>query len=125
VAYWPSAKTRYASWEGTMEPVHVDQADGTLYQLDEDVVQVSDAKRITKANKLVGYILAEYIDGDDTEPTRSDCVDRYAFLALEKHNTFTLKCSALKEARTTPKSAPHVPPRPHSKTMSLARPTLS
>ena len=99
-----------------MEPVHVDQADGTLYQLDEDVVQVSDGKRITKANKLVGYILAEYIDGDDAEPTRSDCVDRYAFQALEKHNTFTLKCAALKEAMTTPKSAPHVPPRPHSKT---------
>ena len=101
VAYWPSTKTRYASWEGTMEPVHVDQADGTLYQLDEDVVQVSDGKQITKANKLVGYILAEYIDGDDAEPTRSDCVDSYAFQALEKHNTFTLKCSALKEARTT------------------------
>jgi hypothetical protein len=118
VAYWPSTKTRYASWEGTMEPVHVDQADGSLYQLDEDVVQVSDAKRITKANKLVGYILAEYIDGDDAEPTRSDCVDRYAFQALEKHNTFTLKCATLKEATPTPKSAPHVPPRPPSKTLS-------
>ncbi len=90
-----------------MEPVHVDQDDGSLYQLDEDVVQVSEAKRITKANKLVGYILAEYIDGDDAEPTRSDYVDRYAFQALEKHKTFTLKCSALKEAKGTPKSAPH------------------
>jgi hypothetical protein len=55
-----------------MEPVHVDQDDSSLYQLDEDVVQVSEAKRITKANKLVGYILAEYIDGNDAEPTRSD-----------------------------------------------------
>ncbi len=116
MAYWPSTKTRYASWEGAMEPVHVDQANGSLYQLDEDVVQVSDAKRITKANKLVGYILAEYVDGDDAKPTRSDCVDRYAFQALEKHNTFILKSSALKEATTTPKSAPHVPPRTPSKT---------
>ena len=107
VAYWPSTKTRYASWEGTMEPVHVDQDDGSLYQLDEDVVVVSEAKRITKANKLIGYIQAEYIDGDDAEPTRSDCVDRYAFQALEKHNTFTLKCSGPKEPTATPKSAPH------------------
>ncbi len=68
---------------------------------------VSEAKRITKANKLIGYILAEYIDGDDAEPTRSDCVDRYAFQALEKHNTFTLKCSGPKEPTATPKSAPH------------------
>jgi hypothetical protein len=83
-----------------MEPVHVDQNDGSLYQLDEDVVQASEAKRITKANKLIGY-------RDDAEPTRSDCVDRYAFQALKKHNTFTLKCSALKEATATPKSAPH------------------
>ena len=75
--------------------------------MSEDVVVVSEAKRITKANRLIGYILAEYIDGDDAEPTRSDCVDRYAIQALEKHNTFTLKCSALKEATATPKSAPH------------------
>ncbi len=48
---------------------------------------------MTKANKLIGYILAEYIDGDEAEPTRSDCVDRYAFHALEKHNATMLKLS--------------------------------
>ena len=46
---------------------------------------------MTKANTLIGYILAEYIDGDDAEPTRSDCVDRYAFHALEKHQAYLLK----------------------------------
>jgi hypothetical protein len=48
---------------------------------------------MTKANKLIGYILAEYIDGDEAEPTRSDCVDRNAFHALEKHNAALLKMS--------------------------------
>ncbi len=46
---------------------------------------------MTKADKLIGYILAEYIDGDDAEPTRSDCVDRYAFHALEKHYAYMTK----------------------------------
>jgi hypothetical protein len=48
---------------------------------------------MTMANKLIGNILAEYIDGDDNEPTRSDCVDRYVFRALEKHNAGLLKLS--------------------------------
>jgi hypothetical protein len=92
VAYWPSTKTRYASWEGTMEPVYV-LDDGSLYQLDDDVVQLTGGKVVTKANKLIGYILAEYIDGDDADPTRSDCVDRYAFHAVEKHQNLLLKTS--------------------------------
>jgi hypothetical protein len=92
VAYWPSTKTRYASWEWTMELVHV-QDDGSLYQLDDDVVKLTGGKIVTKANKLIGYILAEYTDGDDADPTRSDCVDRYAFHAVEKHQNFLLKTS--------------------------------
>ena len=90
IAFWPSTKKRYASWEGTMEPVHVNP-DATLYQLDEDVVRLSNGKTTTMADKLIGYILAEYIDGDDAEPTRSDCVDRYIFNALEKHAAYMLK----------------------------------
>ena len=90
IAYWPSTKTRYASWEGTMEPIHVN-LDGSLYQLDDDVVWLSNGKTTTMANKLIGYILAEYIDGDDAEPTRSDCVNRYIFHALEKHAAYMLK----------------------------------
>jgi hypothetical protein len=99
IAFWPSTKRRYASWEGTMEPVHVHN-DGTIYRLDDDVIQLSNGKTTTKADKLIWYILAEYIDGDDSEPTRSDCVDRYAFHALEKQQAF--------EARS---SAPTDPPR--------------
>ena len=70
--------------------IHVHH-DDSLFCLDDDVVQLSNGKTMTKANKLIGYILAEYIDGDDAEPTRSDCVDRYAFHALEKHHAYMLK----------------------------------
>ncbi len=73
-----------------MEPVHVNP-DGTLYQLDENVIRLSNGKTMTMADKLIGYILAEYIDGDDAEPTRSDCVDRYIFNALAKHAAYMLK----------------------------------
>ena len=73
-----------------MEPVHLHD-DGTVYRLDDDVIQLSNGKTMTKADKLIGYILAEYIDGDDAEPTRSDCVDRYAFHALDKHSAHMTK----------------------------------
>ena len=99
IAYWPSTTKRYASWEGTMEPVHLHH-DGTVYRLDDDVIRLSNGKTMTKADKLIGYILAEYIEGDDCEPTRSDCVDRYAFHALEKHEAFTARSSA----RTNPQT---------------------
>jgi hypothetical protein len=72
IAFW------HASWEGTMEPIHV-HPDGALYRLDDDVVHLSNGKTMTMANKLIGYILAESIDGDDNEQMRSDCVDRYVF----------------------------------------------
>ncbi len=93
IAYWPSTQKRYASWEGTMKPVHL-HPDGTLYRLDDGVICLSNGKTMTKADKLIGYILAEYIDGDDSEPTRLDCVDRYAFHALEKHQAFEARSSA-------------------------------
>ncbi len=70
-----------------MEPVHL-YPDGSLYPLDDDVIHLSNGKTMTKADKLIGYILVEYIDGDEAEPTRSDCVDRYAFRALAKHHAY-------------------------------------
>jgi hypothetical protein len=85
-----------------MEPIHV-HPDGALYRLDDDVVHLSNGKTMTMADKLIGYILAEYIDGDDNEPTRSDCVDRYVFRALEKHNAGLLKLS-LAQTRIQPES---------------------
>jgi hypothetical protein len=103
IAYWSSTTKRYASWEGTMEPVHL-HPDGTVYRLDDDVIHLSNGKTMTKADKLIGYTLAEYIDGDDSEPTRSDCVDRYAFHALEKHEAFTARSSAPISTTTSTKS---------------------
>ena len=83
-----------------------------LYRLDDDVIRLSNGKTMTKADKLIGYILAEYIDGDDSEPTRSDCVDRYAFHALEKHEAFAARSSAPKAISPKP-SAPHSATRPN------------
>ncbi len=48
IAYWPSTKTRYELGKG-------------LWSLYMYILT------------LIGYILAEYIDGDEAEPTRSDC----------------------------------------------------
>ncbi len=44
-----------------MEPIHVHH-DDSLFCLDDDVVQLSNGETMTKANKLIGYILAEYIE---------------------------------------------------------------
>ena len=73
-----------------MEPIHVHD-DGSVYMIDADVVRCSNGKKLTKAKSLLGYILAEYIEGDDAEPTRSDCVERYIMNALQKHHAFNLK----------------------------------
>ena len=97
IAYWPSTSTRYASWEATMEPIHV-ASDSTIYMREEDVVRCSNGKLMTKAKAFLGYILAEYVDGDDAEPTRSDCVDRYIMNALQKHAAFVHKSSSANDA---------------------------
>ncbi len=51
-----------------MEPVHL-REDGTLFMRDDDVVRCSNGRIMTKAKAYLGYILAEYVDGDDAEPT--------------------------------------------------------
>ena len=43
---------------------------------------------MTKSAKLLGYILAQYIDGDDEEPTRTECVDLYIEDALPKYRAY-------------------------------------
>ena len=109
ISYWPSTKERYANWEATLEPVHID-AQGDPFVADDDVVQGPKGKtiflpnpsqttnltliepilglRLTKSAKLLGYILAQYIDGDDEEPTRTECVDLYIEDALPKHRAY-------------------------------------
>jgi hypothetical protein len=47
--------------------------------------------RLTKSKVLLGYILAQYIDGDEEEPTRSDCVDEYIESVIEKLNAYLFK----------------------------------
>ncbi len=73
-----------------MEPVHV-CTDGMPFVHDDDVVVMSSGKRLTKANALLGYVLAEYVDGDAAELTRSDCVDKYVMDAMQKHVAYTSK----------------------------------
>ena len=47
--------------------------------------------RLTKAKVLLGYILAQYIDEDDVEPTRTECVDLYIENAMDKLKTYVFK----------------------------------
>jgi hypothetical protein len=72
--------------------------------LDEDVVRCSNGRIMTKAKAYLGYILAEYIDGDDAEPTRSNCVDRYMMNSLEKHEAFLQKTRPADDARSPTRS---------------------
>ncbi len=44
--------------------------------------------RLTKSGKLVGYIVAQYIDGDAKDPIRTDCVDLYIEDGLPKHRAY-------------------------------------
>jgi hypothetical protein len=41
--------------------------------------------RLTKSGKLLGYILAQYIDDDAEDPIRTECVHLYIEDALPKH----------------------------------------
>ncbi len=57
--------------------------------------------RLTKSKVLLGYILAQYIDGDDEKSTRSDCVDLYIENAIEKLKAYLNK---LANSRLLPKT---------------------
>jgi hypothetical protein len=103
ISYWPSTSTRYASWEGTMEPVHL-HTDGTVFMREEDVVRCSNGRVMTKAKAYLGYILMEYIDGDEAEPTRSDFVNRCIMNSMQKHEAFVHKTRSANEARCPPRS---------------------
>ncbi len=75
-----------------MEPVHL-TASGDFAVANEDTIVGPKGTRLTKSKVLIGYILAQYIDGDDEEPTRSDCVDLYIENALEKLKAYIYKIS--------------------------------
>ena len=95
IAYWTSTKQRYANWEATLEPIHLN-SDGLFYVADEDVVIGPKGVRLTKAKVLLGYILAQYIDGDDAEPTRTESVDLYIENAMEKLKAYVFKLTQTK-----------------------------
>ncbi len=92
IAYWTRNKTRFANWEATLEPVHM-TASGEFAVANEDTIVGPKGARLTKSKFLIGYILAQYIDGDEEEPTRSDCVDLYIENALEKLKAYLYKLS--------------------------------
>jgi hypothetical protein len=58
---------------------------------DEHTIVGPKGARLTKSKALLGYVLAQYIDGDDAEPTRSDCVDVYIENALDKFKAYLFK----------------------------------
>jgi hypothetical protein len=64
---------------------------GLFEVADEDTIIGPSGVRLTKSKVLLGYILAQYIDGDDEEPTRSDCVDLYIENAIEKVKAYLFK----------------------------------
>jgi hypothetical protein len=88
--YWVSTKYEYANWEATLEPIHLRQ-DGSCYVHDDDCVIGPNGSKITKAKCYIGYIVAQYIDGDDNEPERTVCVDEYMSDALAKFSRYEAK----------------------------------
>jgi hypothetical protein len=87
ISYWPSTKQHYANWEATLEPVHLDTL-GEPFVADEDVILGPRGMRLTKSGSLLGYIVAQYIDGDDEDPVHTQCVDLYIEDALPKHRAY-------------------------------------
>jgi hypothetical protein len=91
ISYLPSNKTSFACWEATMEPVHEGHL-GDIYVADEDVVIGTQGIRLTRAKALLGYVLAQYIDGDNSEPTTSELVHILMLDALAKYRLYCSKC---------------------------------
>jgi hypothetical protein len=73
---------------------------------DENTVLGPNSVRLTKSKALLGYILAQYIDGDDEESTRSDCVDLYIENAIDKLKAYLFKLIQLRNAKNSKDSPP-------------------
>ena len=80
----------YANWEATLEPIHL-APDGSCFVHDDDSVIGPNGNKITKAKSYLGFIVAQYIDGDDKDPERTQCVDEYMSDALEKFSRLETK----------------------------------
>ncbi len=106
IAYWTSNKTRYSNWEATLEPVHL-MPSGLFEVADEDTILGPRGILLTKSKVLLGYILAQYIDGDDEEPTRSECVDLYIENAIDKLKTYVFKLQQIKRLKLSKGMRPY------------------
>lgn len=90
ISYWVSTKYEYANWEATLEPIHL-ALDGSCFVHDDDSVMGPNGSKITKAKSYLGYIVAQYVDGDDQDPERTICVDEYMSDALDKYARYEAK----------------------------------
>jgi hypothetical protein len=111
ISYWASTKYEYANWEATLEPIHLAR-DGSCFVHDDDCVIGPNGKQITKAKCYRGYIVAQYIAGDDQDPERTECVDDYMSDALAKHYRYESKRPNSSTALS--KSSPASPATPLS-----------
>ncbi len=116
ISCWVSTKYEYSNWEATLEPVHLAQ-DGSCFVHGDDSVIGPNGNKITKAKIYLGYIVAQYIDGDDKDPERMSCVDEYMSDALDKYARYEAKRANMQAA--VPKSTP---PRSTARQASSARP---
>ncbi len=82
-----------------MEPIHL-SCDGSYYVHDNDSVIGPTGMKITKANSCKGYIVAQYIYGDDEEPERTVSVDEYIANTLIKHATYLANSAAKQAAKS-------------------------
>jgi hypothetical protein len=87
IACWTSTKREYANWEATLEPIHL-APDGSCFVHPDDCVIGPNGNKITKAKSYLGFIVAQYIYGDNADPERTQCVDEYICDALEKHSRY-------------------------------------
>ena len=93
------------------KPIHL-AADGSYFVHDNDSVLGPNGTRVTMAKCYRGYILAQYIDGDDQEHQRTVCVDEYMTNALERNALYEANCAAKQalksQARATSSATPEV-----------------
>jgi hypothetical protein len=76
-----------------LEPIHL-AADGSYFVHDDDCVVGPLGTRVTKAKCYLGFILAQYINGDEEEPERTVCVDEYMANAIQRNASYEANCAA-------------------------------
>ncbi len=100
----------------TLEPIHLAQ-DGSCFVHDDDSVIGPNGNKITKANCFRGYIVAQYIDGNDKDPERTQCFDEYMSDTLDKYSRYEAK-RANTSATVTKSTSPRPTDRPHARRIS-------